>query len=489
MKVMRQLLCPGGILGPARLEAFSRAALQFRVEELLIGPRQSLYALLEPASLPAFDEVTQPLGPVEGWHTNIMSDAPDLLDRNGTGWLSGSMLRGLLEARELSNGGDLALLNPAVGRPDFFPARVNVVAAEQSHHWQIILRGSFEAKLRVGDFLISSFALAEVLGRINSLGNLQAVPDEDILALAAGLSSPFEGEPARASSAPPSFGLEEGFTESPDGKLVLTLLAPDLGLPTAFFEELAYMMRRDETGRAYLTSDHRVRIAQIPREQVDDWRTMLHRHGVRLRHDDHDFGWRCDLEQRGFLRAIKRTLRKQQALREGQIWAVGLPHLGEGAQILIQPASGWGRRHRLLVRSGQRPLPWRVGAVARTATGLIKEFLAGKAAHTQPETNDATDPRGLTATYQSGTQTVGDFSIHESNSTLVCPECMSIYEPAHGDLRAGVSAGTPIAQLPEDYVCAVCEHPFDIAVTMASDELKRTAEDLVPAMGTKGANK
>ena len=36
-----------------------------------------------------------------------------------------------------------------------------------------------------------------------------------------------------------------------------------------------------------------------------------------------------------------------------------------------------------------------------------------------------------------------------------CP-CGYIYDPADGDMEAGIEPGTPFSQLPEDWVCPLC---------------------------------
>lgn len=38
-----------------------------------------------------------------------------------------------------------------------------------------------------------------------------------------------------------------------------------------------------------------------------------------------------------------------------------------------------------------------------------------------------------------------------------CPECGYIYDPAEGDPEGGIEPGTPFEDLPENWVCPVCE--------------------------------
>lgn len=41
----------------------------------------------------------------------------------------------------------------------------------------------------------------------------------------------------------------------------------------------------------------------------------------------------------------------------------------------------------------------------------------------------------------------------------VCSVCGYVYDPAEGDPESGVPAGTPFAELPEDWTCPVCGAP------------------------------
>jgi rubredoxin len=38
----------------------------------------------------------------------------------------------------------------------------------------------------------------------------------------------------------------------------------------------------------------------------------------------------------------------------------------------------------------------------------------------------------------------------------VCKVCGYVYDPAEGDVDNGIDAGTPFADLPDDWVCPVC---------------------------------
>ena len=38
----------------------------------------------------------------------------------------------------------------------------------------------------------------------------------------------------------------------------------------------------------------------------------------------------------------------------------------------------------------------------------------------------------------------------------VCSVCGYTYDPADGDASAGIAAGTPFADLPDDWACPVC---------------------------------
>ena len=54
-----------------------------------------------------------------------------------------------------------------------------------------------------------------------------------------------------------------------------------------------------------------------------------------------------------------------------------------------------------------------------------------------------------------------------ANPSYECGVCWSVYDPAEGDLDAGVRPGTPFVELPAHWVCPHCEAPrmrFMVAV-------------------------
>lgn len=38
----------------------------------------------------------------------------------------------------------------------------------------------------------------------------------------------------------------------------------------------------------------------------------------------------------------------------------------------------------------------------------------------------------------------------------ICRECGEIYDPALGDPKGGIAAGTPFHEIPDTWVCPVC---------------------------------
>nr|WP_329886264.1 rubredoxin [Pseudoramibacter sp. HA2172] len=41
----------------------------------------------------------------------------------------------------------------------------------------------------------------------------------------------------------------------------------------------------------------------------------------------------------------------------------------------------------------------------------------------------------------------------------MCSVCGYVYDPAKGDPEGGIPAGTPFAELPDDWCCPVCGVP------------------------------
>jgi rubrerythrin len=50
----------------------------------------------------------------------------------------------------------------------------------------------------------------------------------------------------------------------------------------------------------------------------------------------------------------------------------------------------------------------------------------------------------------------GDAFARSTTQKWICLQCSMIYDPAVGDLDSGIAAGTPFADIPEDWVCPIC---------------------------------
>lgn len=58
-----------------------------------------------------------------------------------------------------------------------------------------------------------------------------------------------------------------------------------------------------------------------------------------------------------------------------------------------------------------------------------------------------------------------------------CIICKYVYDPAKGDPTQHIPAGTPFADLPEDWVCPLCKHPKSDFVAIEEVIANDSAED------------
>ena len=47
----------------------------------------------------------------------------------------------------------------------------------------------------------------------------------------------------------------------------------------------------------------------------------------------------------------------------------------------------------------------------------------------------------------------------ETKTIHQCQSCFTVYDPLYGDLSAGIEKDTAFEELPETYICSVCEAP------------------------------
>lgn len=442
-----QLLCPGGTVSPSRLELFARACVGSGITEVVLSHRQSLLAVVPPGTR---ESVVQQLNRVTTGARvrNCMSSLWETGRPGGPGWLSEGSLLGVID--DLAAGGlqDVSLVGPDAEATPRIASRINCVASRIAHQWHIVLQRS-NGDLVAAPFLVPTFALVQALCCVLS-NDPAASPDDELLERMAAFASPLDHEPLPVLASRASSWLPEGVESSADGSASITILADSTVCSPEFLDELGYLARRHKAGRILFTPDHRIVVRKLPPASLSEWKELMRRRRISLQHDHYDLCWRVEPQHRTLRGRVLSALRRRRADLEGIRIALGSRDVSDGADIWIEPrARGLG-----LARVRSRTLDaasWRAAGRAITASGialLIDRVISGASEHRIP---------GEPGTHHAAHDAV--LRSKDRPPVLRCPFCETVYDPKYGDEHSGVAAGTPVADLPDHYTCAVCAAP------------------------------
>ncbi len=379
-----------------------------------------------------------------------------------TPWLSEGHYQNLAEALHPVEGVSVSLADPRQQLAPLFPAEVNFVAAEIAHHWHLLLRGPDGGRSECADFLVPSFVLKNIVQWTRSRSAAdRAHPAGMYRALRKEMGHSALDVARRADDFPrsgPDLTAYEGFHAGPDGTYRLGIFRENFLYPALLLDELAALSSQHRTGPVYLSPYHSILVKHIPAASLSEWAAFTRRHGLNLRHDTAILGWR--VAESGLLRvrdAIVRILRKTDfALAPGVFAGVDYEHAETGLALVPETRRFFRDRFRLMVREG---LPDARGAWVCAGTNLSVQALGALVL----DLGTGADRPGSLATLpgrellrDEGQPPVADGPRPSAAGLFQCADCLSVYDPRHGDHFAKIRRNVEFSELPATYSCPVC---------------------------------
>ena len=461
---------PGGALAPGALGELARAAHQFLATAIHMNADQNFwFDLPDVRAAAAFHRTSAARLFANPYRQlSLSSSVASAGIEPSTPWLTESIYFDLFDAFEALRT-ELAGLSPSVEPTTIHicdplqslsprcPADWNFLASGIRHHWHLAVYDR-RGVLRFAPYLLPSYLLAQV---VRAAAETHAAAFEDRIEL---IQSEFADSVLIGSQIVPPAGPEliapyEGLFPGLDATTRwLGVFRETFAYAPLFLDELSYLCRKHNVGRIYLTSLHSLLIKHIPGASAEEWRRLIARHGLNLRHDNAALFWQVAENYQPVRDRIVRALREQDAGTAGLSFAVGPLALRSGAAIAVVPegAGVFGERFSIYQREDFRHQSdrWqqfrgnlRLRELSRTIPELCQRFY-------NHFTVTPSDARAIEM--QPSTTVSASFaSVHE------CSQCLTRYDARYGDVAAGVAPGVDFDDLPADYVCPVCEAPLE----------------------------
>ena len=482
-RVDLRVACSGGIIGTGALRTVAELSGAWGVDRLTIGHRQDLLVAGIPDSyVTRFRAAVAPLEvdrqDATG-HPNVTSSAAACGITRGVPWLDAGIIQSILSGLRFRPSFAINVADPHQDLLPLTSGLLNFLAADEIDSWRIAIAADHHPRRgprapgrhdRVTlPYLVPSEYVAEAVRAAEdtlAAGGAEASHSSEDLAHAIRVRLGSRLVPAEAGQRlPPSeYGDYEGVHPMHSGSgYWIGLSAGTRPFRHRFLEQLCMRAAQQGIGAVFTTCWRSLVLKNVAPEQLAEWRMLLGRHGVRVRHVDAALHWQvCDRlpEARDLAGTMIARLSRRSIVTSGLSFAVTDDPTRHEVAVAIQPLaaerlpfSRLRRRYAVRHREGfDRRNPGWLTFARRLRE---RDLAASLAALTRRFYRDDDEPPPPAAPPPEPPEP----PVEERSGTRSCATCGNEYDPAYGDPLGQVPPGTPFAALPSGWRCPVCDSP------------------------------
>ncbi len=463
-KDLLRVMVKGGILSPSELKQIVKAAEAMEHSSILLGSRQDI---LIPSDL-SVTEINHQLPNfnieyvTNRRYQNIVSSyvSADILP--GTPWLKGATYLYILEQFRYHPKIEINITDPRQRLVPLFTGQLNFIASEQEDYWYLYFRMPGSNQLQQYPVLVHSwdisklaYLIEEYWEDLEELEEMFQIANEQLE-----LNNRTINKPLQIPFTP--FPYYEGMNKMGLGQYWLGLYWRNNQYDLKFLKALSDLCLECRIGKICLTPWKSIIIKGIPGEQKLLWEKLLGNSGINVRHSSLELNWHLPVANEEALdlkRFLVRNFDQNDISTYGLTFGITSGYGPYFTSIVIEKnpppkvVQAFEVRptynvlhcedfdpnkldYRVYAQDVDKiELPGLLMELSRLYFSQLGEHQASTTAPAKPESNRA----------------------QISISAFQCPDCLTVYDSRYGDESAGVSAGTPFEQLPDDYQCPVCD--------------------------------
>ncbi|MES2731529.1 MAG: rubredoxin [Bacteroidota bacterium] len=469
-----RIFTDGGVVSPGDLQQLARIARESGCQAIGLGSRLELFLSVEAEQWTAIEKKLAignlRFDSVENRYKNIVTSFVALDIFPSTPWLMTDTYLDVLEKFDYQPRLKINLTDPLQGLIPHFSGELNFVASTYPRHWHLYLQLPRFAKagtsqrqswpgLVDGDDIP---ALAKLIEEVY-FGEFPATITE----LHDTVTSRFKGrfrQTTQELSLPvhpfPSF---EGW--NPIGtRYWLGLYRRSHTFPVAFIEALCELCIQNKIGKIGFTPWKSLLIKGVREKYRLSWEKLLGTHSINTRHSALELNWQLpDLDTTAMkLRdGLVRELDEKEMRTAGLSFAIRTSPLDESTSALIElenagnPANeAYSIYHTHAFTANQ---PWELfaknvsrPALVETLEKICQKYYAQIGVTPQAVAEEESIPTPVHYVHQ-------------------CPSCLTVYDQTYGEPSIGIESGTAFADLPQSFVCDLCETPKSAFVVIEQE--------------------
>lgn len=465
---------PGGFVSVGDFRALLEAVDEVGIKTVKIGTRQQLLFLATPEQMEELDyhffnqELLHEVN--ENRHPNIVSSyvADGIYNRQH--WLREGVYKDILTSFEFTPKLKINIVDANQSFVPYYTGNLNFVSSSMGNYWHVYIRWPKTNQVFGWCSLVYSMDIAAISRELEAIIlDQKDLSEEEITAICSGLESKiketerFHFQPQTAPLTESEFRLPyyEGFNRY-DDKYWLGIYRPDESYTVSFLLDVCKVCQVSRVGQVYMTPWRSLIIKDIREENRKEWDVVLDKHRINLRHASNELNWQIEdwcepalkLKRsivRYFDRWNLRTYRLCFGIKIGSnsgIWGSIILKKTNGedgeSSFDIFHTKDFNANSHILV-------PYKQEVVKKLLPEVLKELC--------DSFYDATLQNGHSINKDSATALPELSRGTPQERPFQCSDCLSIYDPAYGDVLASVAPGVAFDDLPADYTCGLCGSP------------------------------
>ncbi|UYQ91412.1 rubredoxin [Chitinophaga horti] len=457
----------GGIISPGILLRLLDVAEAAMVKEVRFGLRQQLLIDVPEKNFRSFQKNCDAngLAYLKGSRPapNVTSTYPATGILLQDSWLAEGVYKDIFDSFEFSPSLKISICDREQTFVPYFSSHINWIAATNQHYWHLAIRPPKSNTILHWPELVYSNNIADVSASIEKM--LLAGVTE-LNELVNHISVSYISLPVTHPLPLPTFHLPyyEGFNREGQ-QYWLGIYRRNEQFSVQLLKEICNICLETGIGELYATTWKSLIIRHISPAHRPLWDYVLGKHRVNVRHAANELNWIVESEEDLQLkRHIIRHFDREDVRTYGLCFNIRMKSTtGLFGSVIIRlrgnAASGRLRsqdRFDILYARDFNPnaSEWILyrEQVQKEHLGVYLVSLC----KTFYEHNSQEDllQRYYVQNHIAATAETTAVPLHQ------CPDCLTVYDPATGDPEQGVTPGTLFSDLPDTYICNVCEAPL-----------------------------